>query len=329
MDNIWLAFLTGLTTGGISCLTVQGGLLASAGSQISSGTSTKLVGSFLVGKITAYTLLGFALGFLGSKLTLTASLQGWMQIAAGIFMLATAGRLLDLHPIFRYTVIQPPKWALRLLRKNTKSEAFFAPGLLGFLTLLIPCGVTQAMMVLAITTGSPFLGAAILFAFTLGTSPIFFALGMAAVQFLQKKSFAYLAALIIAALGLLSINSGQVLRGSFHTIQNYYKVATVPSPSGPDVAATEDKGKQQVTINVTDSGYKSSVTTLKAGVPVVLTLNTSKVQSCARAFVIPSMNISKVLPESGTTTLEFTPKTSGSLAFSCSMGMYSGTWKVI
>jgi hypothetical protein len=30
MNNIWFAFITGLTAGGISCLAVQGGLLASA-----------------------------------------------------------------------------------------------------------------------------------------------------------------------------------------------------------------------------------------------------------------------------------------------------------
>ena len=29
MPTIWIAFLTGLTTGGLSCLAVQGGLLAS------------------------------------------------------------------------------------------------------------------------------------------------------------------------------------------------------------------------------------------------------------------------------------------------------------
>lgn len=330
MNNIWLAFITGLTTGGLSCLAVQGGLLVSAGAQNQSGSSTRTVGSFLIGKIIAYTLLGAALGFLGSKLTLSPTIQGWMQIAAGIFMLATAARLLELHPIFRYTAIQPPKFALRLLRKHSKSEALFAPSMLGFLTVLIPCGITQAMMVLAITTGNALQGAVIMFAFTLGTSPIFFALGMAAVQFLQRKSFIYLATLVIVSLGILSINTGQTLRGSFHTIQNYYKAATTDTNQSIGmVAAKDSKGKQEVTINVTSSGYKSSATTIKAGVPVVLTLSTNNVQSCARSFTIPSLNISKILPATGTATIEFTPTQTGTLAYTCSMGMYSGNWRVI
>ena len=37
MQPMWLAFLTGLATGGLSCLAVQGGLLASS---IASSTQT-------------------------------------------------------------------------------------------------------------------------------------------------------------------------------------------------------------------------------------------------------------------------------------------------
>ena len=45
---------------------------------------------------------------------------------------------------------------------------------LGALTVFIPCGVTQAMMAAALGTGSLAMGAALMFAFTLGTSPVFF-----------------------------------------------------------------------------------------------------------------------------------------------------------
>ena len=110
-----------------------------------------------------------------------------MQILVGIFMLGTALNLLDVHPIFRYFVIQPPKFLTRLVRKQSKSTHFakasrveadmFAPAILGALTIFIPCGTTQAMMALAIGSGSPFLGASVLFAFVLGTSPVFFILG--------------------------------------------------------------------------------------------------------------------------------------------------------
>lgn len=121
MNTIWLAFITGLTTGGISCIAVQGGLLASAISQKKENqTNLSMVGMFLGAKVVAYTLLGFALGALGSVLTISPQFQGWMQIFAGLYMLATAANLLNLHPIFRYAVIQPPRFAYRFMRSQSK-----------------------------------------------------------------------------------------------------------------------------------------------------------------------------------------------------------------
>ena len=96
---IILLFITGLTTGGVSCLAVQGGLLASAITQKPKDESRlPYVGMFLAAKIIAYTLLGFALGALGSALTITPQFQGWMQIFAGLYMLITAANLLFLSP---------------------------------------------------------------------------------------------------------------------------------------------------------------------------------------------------------------------------------------
>src|SRR3989344_5081101 len=188
MNTIWLAFITGLTTGGISCLAVQGGLLASSISQKTENQSnTSLVGMFLAAKIGAYTVLGFGLGALGSALTITPQFQGWMQIFAGLYMLVTAANLLNLHPIFRYFVIQPPKFAMRYVRKQTKAASLFTPAVLGALTVLIPCGITQGMMVLAVASGSAFMGAGILLAFTLGTSPVFGVLGLSASKLMEKK----------------------------------------------------------------------------------------------------------------------------------------------
>jgi sulfite exporter TauE/SafE len=166
------------------------------------------IGLFVSAKLAAYTILGFILGLIGSTLTLTPKVLGIVQIGAGLFMLATALRLIDAHPIFRYFVIQPPRWAFRLLRTTSKSESLFAPTLLGFFTILMPCGVTQAAMAVAVASGSPWTGAAIMFAFILGTTPVFFALGATVVELLQKKVFSYVAAGVIAIFAVLSINGG-------------------------------------------------------------------------------------------------------------------------
>ncbi|MBI3576648.1 sulfite exporter TauE/SafE family protein [Candidatus Gottesmanbacteria bacterium] len=343
MNSIWLAFLTGLTTGGITCLAVQGGLLASAVSarqaetspdvEISRGSTWKAVGMFLVAKLIAYTILGFLLGWAGSLLVLSPKVLGVVQIGAGLFMLVTAARIANIHPIFRYFVIEPPRWAYRLMRGVSRDSSFLAPALLGFTTVLLPCGVTQATMAIAVASASPLMGAAIMGAFVLGTSPIFFALGAAVLELLKRKIFSYAAAAVVLVFALLSINGGLGLTGSFYTFQNIYRAATM-SPQelaalNGQVAGISVEGVQEVTIDVLRNGYISSAGTLRVGVPTRLALRTASVTGCTKVFTIPDYRIVRVLPESGQSVIEFTPTKTGRLAYACGMGMFTGAFNVL
>ncbi|HTK03478.1 MAG TPA: sulfite exporter TauE/SafE family protein [Alphaproteobacteria bacterium] len=326
MNNFWIPFLTGLTTGGVSCFAVQGGLLTSAlanEEEINVAKKLRIRGLlvFLIAKLIAYTLLGLLLGFVGSQLIITPKIQGWFQIAVGIYMLVTAANLANLHPIFRYFVIRPPKFIFRLLRDQTKVKSFFTPALLGALTVFIPCGVTQGIMLLAISASNPGIAALIMFSFILGTIPVFFTIGIAANELFTHKAFLYIAALVVAIMGILSINSGQILRGSVHTFQNYYLVIFKSGQTA--------KVGNVVNITITNGGYKADVNTLKIGVPVKLILKTNNVTSCARVFTIPNLNYSKVLPSTGSTEMTFTPTKLGKLTYTCSMGMYSGQFTII
>src|SRR5678815_5925558 len=94
--RVTVAFVTGLTTGGLSCLAVQGGLLASSlahqieqdyleqaahaerkkqrgkkNQPVQHSNSAFPIFLFLVAKIVAYTFLGALLGLVGSYLTLS------------------------------------------------------------------------------------------------------------------------------------------------------------------------------------------------------------------------------------------------------------------
>lgn len=332
MNTVWLAFITGLTTGGISCFAVQGGLLASAVANQKDANAKTTSVFFLAGKLLSHILLGVVLGFLGSSLLITPKLQGYMQILAGIFMLLTFAKLLDLHPVFRKFTISPPKAFFKIVRNQKNSESIFAPFVLGFLTFLIPCGVTQAMILLAIASGNPIEAGLIMGAFTLGTSPVFLVLGITSEKLLKNTYLKYAASFVILVLAIISINTGQALRGSAHTLQNYWAVATGKVPSNKShgqVAGRSAKGFQEVEIRVFSGGYQASVQTIKAGVPVRLKLITNNTSGCSLAFTIPAYNISKVLPRTGETIVEFTPTKKGRLVYTCSMGMYSGWFDVI
>jgi sulfite exporter TauE/SafE len=116
-------------------------------------------------------------------LQLNASMRAILLIAIGIFMVGNALRMFNVHPIFRYFSIEPPKFITRYIRRKSKnSESFFGPLFLGALTVFIPCGVTQAMMAVAVGTGNALQGAVLMFAFILGTSPVFFVVAYLTMQ---------------------------------------------------------------------------------------------------------------------------------------------------
>ncbi len=276
-------------------------------------------------------------------------------------MIGTALRMLNVHPIFRYFIIEPPSSVTRYIRRKSKGQAnALTPLFLGALTVLIPCGVTQAMMAVAMGTGNPWTGAAIMFAFVLGTSPVFFTVAYLTTRLGARleKNFVRIVAAIMLILGLVSIDSGLTLAGWPYSVSNLRMAAAGSSPAPVAAAAqpqTQDTAPDPnlaanpapsggtgsadltgkfspavsasgvVTITVANNGYQPEVTRARPGQPFQLALVTRETYSCARAFVIQSLGIEKMLPATGTITIDIPAQRAGSkLFYSCSMGMYSG-----
>ena len=80
-------------------------------------------------------------------------------------------------------------------------------------------------------------------------------------------------------------------------------------------------GKQIVQINA-KGGYQPKLSVAKAGIPTVLRFNTNGTFDCSSSVRIPSMNLSKLLPQSGVTDIDLGSQQVGSLLGSCGMGMY-------
>lgn len=349
MDNVLVAtFLTGLTAGGLSCFAVQGGLLsgsiarqAEPTQQVKRGkvktietpVSTKnmalTVVLFLAAKLVAYTLLGFGLGLLGSVFYLSPEIKGVIQIAIGIFLLGNALRMFNVHPIFRYFTFEPPSSVTRFIRRISKgNDRLATPLFLGALTILIPCGITQAAMAVAVGTGDPVMGAAVMFAFVLGTSPTFFgvtvlASGLAKVT---QKYFMPIVAIFILGLGLYTVDGGLNLMGSpLSSSAIWHTLTDVPQAASQDNTASAVPLSNVLKINVVNSGYQPSLLKAPAGQPIQLVLSTKNTQSCSRAFMIPALGYQKVLPATGETSVDIPAQSAGTtLRFTCSMGMYTG-----
>lgn len=408
LGDLGIVFLTGLTTGGLSCLAVQGGLLASsvahqaeedikyqlevkhaARTVVQKGRKSprsdvpprrvdlrpkqhlaRPIVLFLESKLLAHMLLGWLLGLFGSVLQLTPYMRAVLSLAIGIFLVGTALRMLEVHPIFRYFALEPPSFLTRYIRRRAKRGGpdDVTPLFLGALTVFIPCGVTQAMMALAIASGDPALGALIMASFTLGTTPVFFGLAYLTTRLgaLMEGRFIKVTAVIVLVLGLVSLDAGLNLIGSplsFTSLKDSIAVArearvqtstgsnsrstsaNAEQPQRPAGANIQDEaipesaapaqqilgtGAEQapapnvVEIAALDDGYEPSMVRAKAGQPVQLRVVTNESFGCTRAFVIPAMNLERILPETGTTTIDLPAQQAGTLRFTCAMGMFGG-----
>jgi plastocyanin domain-containing protein len=80
-------------------------------------------------------------------------------------------------------------------------------------------------------------------------------------------------------------------------------------------------GKQIVEINA-KGGYQPRKSLAKAGIPTIIRFNTNGTFDCSASVRIPSMNISKVLPNTGTTDIDIGVQKTGILQGTCGMGMY-------
>jgi len=340
--NLWGVFLTGLFAGGLTCLAVQGGLLTATLAQREeekledqtkkSGNAVPIL-SFLTAKLIAYTILGFLLGWFGSLFQLSAGAQTILQFAVVIFMVGTAFNILNVHPIFRYFVIQPPHFLTRLVRKQSKSSNIFAPAMLGAFTVFIPCGTTQAMMALAIASGSPIFGAMILFTFVLATSPIFFIFGFIVTTLgdALKEKFMRAAAYLIILLAVFNLNNTLALAGSSFTLDNIWKgfICTIAF-CGPATAQAFSQPVTQASINIGAAGYSPNNFTVRKGTQVTLKLTNIDGGGCTQAFTIPSLGIRKIVPLGTSDSITFTaPSKVGQLPFMCSMGMFRGMINII
>lgn len=343
--DLWLIFLTGLTVGGLTCLAVQGGLLASTiaakeerdfqeGSRRKHTIFPTL--SFLTTKFIAYVILGFILGAFGSALALSDNARILMQLAAGVYMIAVALNLLNVHPIFRYVIIQPPRFLTRMIKNQTRSKDIFAPALLGALTIFIPCGTTLAMEAFAISSGSPFLGAVIMAVFTMGTFPLFLGLGFLTTVLGDtfRMRFFKLAGVLVLYLGITTLNSSLVLAGSPLTLQTVRDAIPIYIDlSGQEqmgqVFVKMENGVQVVDIAVAPTSYNPNYFQVRQDEPVRLNLQSSGGFGCTSQFRIPTLGISKNIPRAGAAQVEFTPSMKGKIVFTCSMGMYSGIMEVI
>ena len=77
-----------------------------------------------------------------------------------------------------------------------------------------------------------------------------------------------------------------------------------------------------------DGEYQPANVTVKAGQPVELTFHRKEKSGCGDVVQFPSLHLKRQLKSGEDTVITFTPGKSGSIPFTCRMGMYRGQVEV-
>ncbi|MBI2476682.1 sulfite exporter TauE/SafE family protein, partial [Candidatus Uhrbacteria bacterium] len=188
----------------------------------------------------------------------------------------------------------------------------------GALTFFLPCGFTQAMQLYAISTGDFKTGAIVMGAFALGTAPAL--LGIGGLSSIMKGTAARI---FYAVVGILVIAFG------VYNIQSAMAVLPVSQPAQelnytPVDGGFDSKDVQVIKMTQSASGYSPKTLRVSVGTPVRWIITSESSFTCASSLVVPSLGIRTNLKK-GENVIEFTPTKTGSIPYSCSMGMYRGT----
>lgn len=275
----------GLLAGTATCTAAQGGLLIGLVGR-GHGRDPALVGWFLAGRLASYTLAGALLGLLGAAVSLPPAARATLLVAAGVTVIVFAIRLMR-----RGQCAAPPEGEV---------SRYKAP-LFGAATILVPCGVTISMEMIAVSSGSPLAGAAAMAGFVIGTAPAFALLGYV-LRRVSRTRLARVAGLVAIAAGLWTIGAGLNLGG------------WLPRPAP---AASSGPASPTVTVWATRDGYRPALASAPAGVPVEIVFKLAD-PGCTGTVAIDGRDVA--LPA----TVRLPPQPPGRLRYACGMGMYAG-----
>ncbi len=333
-----IALLLGLAAGVSTCMAMVGGLMLALSASHAAreaerpgapgGRWSALRPAVLLvaGRVAGYGLFGAALGAVGASLALPAQATAALMVAVALLMTLLGIRLTGLSP--RVAAWSPtlPMGLARGLGIGAGGRPAYTDRralLLGAATFFLPCGFTQAVQVFALSTGSPLYAGALLAVFALGTAPGLLALaGLPMVTPASSRpALLRVAGVAVLAFALVNATAGLRLAG-----------IGLPGSGGPQAvalaAAAPASARQTLTTVQYADGYSPASATIYAGQATTWTIESRSTASCASSIVVPLLGISARL-HLGANTIELPPLSAGTVAYSCSMGMFGGSITVL
>lgn len=336
--SLFTVVLIGLTAGFSTCMALVGGLVLGLSTRYAQrhpgATSLQRFTPhlwFAAGRIMSYTVLGGVIGGLGSLFQFSGFSLGLMTLAVALVMLTLGMQLTGLFPRLEGIRLSLPKGLARIFGVSGRQEGEYSHKnsfMLGAGTFFLPCGFTQAMQLYAVSTGSVVTGALIMGLFAVGTAPGLLGIGglTSVIRGVFAQKFFKFSGVVVIVLSVFNMNNAFNLIG--------WNPVNGLSWGNSVLAVADDKNVQQlggtqiVRMTQDASGYTPNQFTIIKGVPVKWIINSTDVNTCASSIVASQIGVRQNL-HPGENVIEFTPQSTGSINFSCMMGMYRGAFTVV
>ncbi len=323
-----MLFVVGLITS-VHCVAMCGGInlsqcLSRGGAPKSSRSPISSAGLlYNLGRVISYTAVGFVVGAAGSVFTFSNTVQGFIKLGAGVFMVILGLNMLDLFPWMRRLALSMPL-SPGCGGGCSSAKSSKSPLIVGLLNGFMPCGPLQAMQLYALSTGSPVKGALSMFVFALGTLPLMLGLGALSAALAKKHlhNMMTAGAVLVAVLGLSMFSQGLSLSGVA------VPLLTADASDGSGAGPVMKDGVQFVESTLAPGRYPNI--TVEAGTPVewVITAPQGSINGCNNRFYIPAYDITHQF-QPGENVIRFTPDKAGVYQYSCWMGMIRGRITVV
>lgn len=214
------SLMVGLIASVSSCLAIVGGLVLSLSAKISQDqvSDTKTFILFHIGRLFSFAILGGVLGIVGRALSINFTFTAILGILASVVMLVLGFNLLG---VLKTNKITLPAGVFNFFRRI--EHRTLTPLLIGFGTFFLPCGFTQSMQIVALSSGSFLAGMLIMLFFALGTLPVLALLSFGSASFAHSKYaplFFKSAGVVVIGLGLFALLSGLAGLGIISPIFN-------------------------------------------------------------------------------------------------------------
>lgn len=317
--DLGMLFVIGLLTS-VHCIAMCGGINLTQSTMAVRGEAGVVSSNlaYNAGRVISYTVIGGIVGGIGSVISFSGALRGAVSIAAGVIMILMALSMLGVFRPLRRLPMHLPSGLYRKLAGSTAGRSSLVIGLLnGFM----PCGPLQSMQIYALSSGSVLRGALSMLLFSLGTVPLMLGLGLFSGRLNRKKAGIMLtvSAFLIFIMGIHMTGNGLALSGL--------------SPAAgyrnePAVMAEYTGGMQYVTTEVDYGSYEAF--TVRKGIPVEWTIIVpeGKLNGCNGEIVVPAYGLAVKLRE-GENVVSFIPGDTGTVPYSCWMGMIKSSIKVV